>query len=98
MADSIATTTTKTWETALAEYKTCRAAYEAAQADCDDAEIARDAAEERLLLTPAPHLLAVAEKLRTIWSPTLSSASNDPYAVAQRMLIEEVERLQPAKA
>lgn len=95
MAAATNITTTNAWESALADYKDRRAEFEAAHSDREQAEVARDAAELHLLLTPAPDVRAVAVKMRAIWSDNLTMMSTDPYVVAQQMMIDEVERLAP---
>lgn len=93
MAATTNNTTTNAWESALADYQDRREEFEAADQDREQAEIARDAAELHLLLTPAPDLKAVAIKMRAIWSDNFTMMSTDPYVVAQQMMIDEVGRL-----
>ena len=93
MAATTDITTTNLWESALADYQDRCAEFETADLEREQAEIARDAAELHLLLTPAPDHQAVAIKLRAIWGDNFTTMSTDPYVIAQQMVIDEVGRL-----
>ena len=98
MAATTNNTTTNAWESALANYQDRRAEFETADLDREQAEVARDAAELHLLLTPAPDLKAVAIKMRAIWNDNFTMMSTGPYVIAQQMIIDEVARLPQAAA
>jgi hypothetical protein len=96
MAVATNTTVVAAWESALAHFKSTSDAFANATDAQADAEDARDAAEIELLLTPSPDLESVTAKLRALWErnycPT-SGLRTDPYSMAQKLIVDDIDRL-----